>query len=48
MHVRREKSRKDASENIFGEKPNEISEGIVEAIEAEKTGPSRELELLPT
>lgn len=47
VHVHRQKSMKDTSKDISSGKPTENPKGNAEAIETERAGPSREVDLLP-
>ncbi|CAD7082050.1 unnamed protein product [Hermetia illucens] len=48
VHVHKEKPRKETSEEASGGKLTEVPEEVAEAIEAERTGSTREVDLLPS
>ncbi|CAD7081749.1 unnamed protein product [Hermetia illucens] len=48
VHVHKEKPRKETSEEASGGKLTEVPEEVAEAIEAERTGSTREIDLLPS
>ncbi|CAD7079027.1 unnamed protein product [Hermetia illucens] len=48
FHINRDKPKKDTSEETPGEKHTEVPEEVSKAIEAESTGSTREVDLLPS